>query len=145
MARVLGVFSTWWIVLVPAVEACMCIISVLSGVIIGWGPLENTALLFVQPCLNGAVAQRCSIKQWVLHKGIKTKADVLLIVFFPPLTPQVFPSQDPLDRADFNAVEYINTLFPTEQVSCAHSTSLSSAWRVTWLKACLNLHLSFFF
>uniref|UniRef100_A0A2K5D0W2 Vacuolar protein sorting-associated protein 53 homolog n=1 Tax=Aotus nancymaae TaxID=37293 RepID=A0A2K5D0W2_AOTNA len=30
---------------------------------------------------------------------------------------QVFPSQDPLDRADFNAVEYINTLFPTEQVS----------------------------
>uniref|UniRef100_A0A3B4X437 Vacuolar protein sorting-associated protein 53 homolog n=1 Tax=Seriola lalandi dorsalis TaxID=1841481 RepID=A0A3B4X437_SERLL len=28
---------------------------------------------------------------------------------------QVFPSQDPLDRADFNAVEYINTLFPTEQ------------------------------
>uniref|UniRef100_A0A4W3IF78 VPS53 subunit of GARP complex n=1 Tax=Callorhinchus milii TaxID=7868 RepID=A0A4W3IF78_CALMI len=29
--------------------------------------------------------------------------------------PQVFPCQDPLDRADFNAVEYINTLFPTEQ------------------------------
>ena len=29
---------------------------------------------------------------------------------------KVFPSQDPLDRADFNAVEYINTLFPTEQV-----------------------------
>uniref|UniRef100_A0A3B3CDH0 Vacuolar protein sorting-associated protein 53 homolog n=1 Tax=Oryzias melastigma TaxID=30732 RepID=A0A3B3CDH0_ORYME len=28
---------------------------------------------------------------------------------------QVFPSQDPLDRTDFNAVEYINTLFPTEQ------------------------------
>ncbi|XP_006863280.1 PREDICTED: vacuolar protein sorting-associated protein 53 homolog isoform X1 [Chrysochloris asiatica] len=28
---------------------------------------------------------------------------------------QVFPSQDPLDRAGFNAVEYINTLFPTEQ------------------------------
>ncbi|KAL0973146.1 hypothetical protein UPYG_G00199580 [Umbra pygmaea] len=28
---------------------------------------------------------------------------------------QVFPSQDPLDRADFNAVDYINTLFPTEQ------------------------------
>uniref|UniRef100_A0A8D0GXX9 Vacuolar protein sorting-associated protein 53 homolog n=1 Tax=Sphenodon punctatus TaxID=8508 RepID=A0A8D0GXX9_SPHPU len=27
----------------------------------------------------------------------------------------VFPSQDPLDKADFNAVEYINTLFPTEQ------------------------------
>lgn len=29
----------------------------------------------------------------------------------------MFPSQDPLDGADFNAVEYINTLFPTEQVS----------------------------
>ncbi|XP_061537927.1 vacuolar protein sorting-associated protein 53 homolog isoform X3 [Phycodurus eques] len=28
---------------------------------------------------------------------------------------QVFPSQDPLDKVDFNAVEYINTLFPTEQ------------------------------
>ncbi|NWZ09771.1 VPS53 protein, partial [Agelaius phoeniceus] len=33
---------------------------------------------------------------------------------FPPSS-QVFPSQDPLDRADFNAVEYINALFPTEQ------------------------------
>lgn len=31
------------------------------------------------------------------------------------ISPEVFPSQDPLDRADFNAVEYINTLFPTEQ------------------------------
>lgn len=28
---------------------------------------------------------------------------------------QVFPSQDPLDKADFNAVDYINNLFPTEQ------------------------------
>ncbi|XP_038614970.1 vacuolar protein sorting-associated protein 53 homolog [Tachyglossus aculeatus] len=28
---------------------------------------------------------------------------------------QVFPSQCPLDRADFNAVDYINSLFPTEQ------------------------------
>lgn len=28
---------------------------------------------------------------------------------------QVLPSTDPLDRPDFNAVEYINTLFPTEQ------------------------------
>lgn len=35
----------------------------------------------------------------------------------PSLYFKVFPSQDPLDRADFNAVEYINTLFPTEQVS----------------------------
>jgi len=28
---------------------------------------------------------------------------------------QVFPSDDPLDKADFNAVDYINNLFPTEQ------------------------------
>lgn len=28
---------------------------------------------------------------------------------------QVFPSEDPLDKADFNAVDYINNLFPTEQ------------------------------
>lgn len=34
---------------------------------------------------------------------------------------KVFPSQDPLDRADFNAVEYINTLFPTEQVQWSDS------------------------
>jgi vacuolar protein sorting-associated protein 53 len=27
----------------------------------------------------------------------------------------VFPSQDPLDKADFNPVDYINSLFPTEQ------------------------------
>uniref|UniRef100_A0A8C8BMX8 Vacuolar protein sorting-associated protein 53 homolog n=1 Tax=Otus sunia TaxID=257818 RepID=A0A8C8BMX8_9STRI len=40
-------------------------------------------------------------------------SDGFLICFPPSL--QVFPSQDPLDRADFNAVEYINTLFPTEQ------------------------------
>lgn len=42
-------------------------------------------------------------------------------VCFPPSL-QVFPSQDPLDRADFNAVEYINALFPTEQVSNALNT-----------------------
>lgn len=28
---------------------------------------------------------------------------------------QVLPSEDPLDRPDFNPVDYINTLFPTEQ------------------------------
>lgn len=28
---------------------------------------------------------------------------------------QVFPSNDPLDQPDFNPVDYINTLFPTEQ------------------------------
>ena len=28
---------------------------------------------------------------------------------------QVFPSEDPLDKADFNPTDYINNLFPTEQ------------------------------
>lgn len=28
---------------------------------------------------------------------------------------QVVPSDDPLDAADFNSVDYINSLFPTEQ------------------------------
>lgn len=28
---------------------------------------------------------------------------------------KVIPSSDPLDRPDFDAVEYINGLFPTEQ------------------------------
>jgi hypothetical protein len=28
---------------------------------------------------------------------------------------QVLPSNDPLDQPDFNAVDYINSLFPTEQ------------------------------
>lgn len=28
---------------------------------------------------------------------------------------QVLPSTDPLDHPDFNAVDYINKLFPTEQ------------------------------
>ncbi|XP_022255798.1 vacuolar protein sorting-associated protein 53 homolog [Limulus polyphemus] len=38
---------------------------------------------------------------------------------FPPevqsAIEHVLPSSDPLDRPDFNAVDYINTLFPTEQ------------------------------
>uniref|UniRef100_A0A8C8BFV8 VPS53 subunit of GARP complex n=1 Tax=Otus sunia TaxID=257818 RepID=A0A8C8BFV8_9STRI len=47
------------------------------------------------------------------HELMAKLSDGFLICFPPSL--QVFPSQDPLDRADFNAVEYINTLFPTEQ------------------------------
>uniref|UniRef100_A0A8C2Q4N8 Vacuolar protein sorting-associated protein 53 homolog n=1 Tax=Cyprinus carpio TaxID=7962 RepID=A0A8C2Q4N8_CYPCA len=35
--------------------------------------------------------------------------------------------QDPLDRADFNAVEYINTLFPTEQIFCLLFQALEEA------------------
>ncbi|XP_058806703.1 vacuolar protein sorting-associated protein 53 homolog [Phymastichus coffea] len=38
---------------------------------------------------------------------------------FPPsvqaVIEKVFPSNDPLDQPDFNEVDYINTLFPTEQ------------------------------
>ncbi|XP_023933119.1 vacuolar protein sorting-associated protein 53 homolog [Lingula anatina] len=41
------------------------------------------------------------------------------VLSFPPevqeAIEQVLPSTDPLDRPDFNPVEYINTLFPTEQ------------------------------
>ena len=37
------------------------------------------------------------------------------IMFNHKLCLQVLPSEDPLDRPDFNAVEYINSLFPTEQ------------------------------
>ncbi|KAK2148029.1 hypothetical protein LSH36_520g01045 [Paralvinella palmiformis] len=41
------------------------------------------------------------------------------VLNFPPevqeAIDQVIPSTDPLDKPDFNAVEYINTLFPTEQ------------------------------
>ncbi len=29
---------------------------------------------------------------------------------------QVFPSDDPMDRADFDPIKYINEYFPTEQV-----------------------------
>ena len=35
-----------------------------------------------------------------------------IIFFF-----QVFESDDPLDSKDFNPVDYINTVFPTEQVT----------------------------
>ncbi|KAL5017534.1 hypothetical protein ScPMuIL_007123 [Solemya velum] len=41
------------------------------------------------------------------------------LLVFPPevqeAIDQMLPSQDPLDRPDFNPVDYINTLFPTEQ------------------------------
>ncbi|XP_033627751.1 vacuolar protein sorting-associated protein 53 homolog isoform X2 [Asterias rubens] len=41
------------------------------------------------------------------------------MLVFPPdvqqAIEQVLPSNDPLDKPDFNAVEYINSLFPTEQ------------------------------
>nr|XP_006823125.1 PREDICTED: vacuolar protein sorting-associated protein 53 homolog [Saccoglossus kowalevskii] len=41
------------------------------------------------------------------------------LLAFPPevqqAIDQVLPSNDPLDRPDFNAVDYINQLFPTEQ------------------------------
>ncbi|XP_044738076.1 vacuolar protein sorting-associated protein 53 homolog [Chrysoperla carnea] len=42
-----------------------------------------------------------------------------LLINFPPevqaAIEQVLPSNDPLDQPNFNAVDYINTLFPTEQ------------------------------
>lgn len=47
----------------------------------------------------------------ILWSTLMTSTEIHLFSAF-----KVFPSQDPLDRVDFNAVEYINTLFPTEQV-----------------------------
>lgn len=42
-----------------------------------------------------------------------------MFISFPPevqnAIEQVLPSNDPLDQPDFNAVDYINSLFPTEQ------------------------------
>lgn len=40
------------------------------------------------------------------------------IVFVPLLsvTVKVFPSDDPMDKRDFDPVKYINELFPSEQV-----------------------------
>lgn len=40
-----------------------------------------------------------------------------------PHYPQVCPSSDPLDSKDFNHIDYINQLFPTEQVRLVHSVS----------------------
>nr|CAG4649978.1 EOG090X024P [Sida crystallina] len=45
----------------------------------------------------------------LLNQHITFPPDVLAAI------DQVFPSQDPLDKADFNPVDYINGLFPTEQ------------------------------
>ena len=41
-----------------------------------------------------------------------------------PLTPttQVCPTSDPLDSKDFDPIDYINQLFPTEQVSTSPHT-----------------------
>ncbi|CAG9854453.1 unnamed protein product [Phyllotreta striolata] len=42
-----------------------------------------------------------------------------LFIAFPPLVQkaieEVLPSKDPLDEPDFNSIDYINSLFPTEQ------------------------------
>ncbi|XP_057660392.1 vacuolar protein sorting-associated protein 53 homolog isoform X2 [Diorhabda carinulata] len=45
--------------------------------------------------------------------------DENLFITFPPIVQkaieEVFPSKDPLDEPDFNSIDYINSLFPTEQ------------------------------
>lgn len=85
-----------------------------------------------EPCrARGCLLEKCCETQLEASSGgIKSsrncgKLQKLLMVVDCvcfPLSFQVFPSQDPLDRADFNAVEYINALFPTEQVSNAPNT-----------------------
>lgn len=77
---------------------------------------------------SGHLLEKCCETQLEASaKGIKSSRNCVKLqklfmmvdcACFPPSF-QVFPSQDPLDRADFNAVEYINALFPTEQVSNA--------------------------
>ena len=37
-----------------------------------------------------------------------------------PLSMQVYPSSNPLDQKDFNPIDYINELFPSEQVNPLH-------------------------
>ena len=39
----------------------------------------------------------------------------VVLIFFIYYSCQVLSRDDPLDKADFNAVDYINTLFPSEQ------------------------------
>lgn len=60
---------------------------------------------------------RCQLKRcYVWKTNVSTSGPMTSTQIHLFAVLKVFPSQDPLDRADFNAVEYINTLFPTEQV-----------------------------
>ena len=60
---------------------------------------------------------------------LRTAPESFCLHFTPHSSIQVFPSSDPLDSVDFNAVEYINALFPTEQVSCVWCRCFSMAMR----------------
>ncbi|XP_049767266.1 vacuolar protein sorting-associated protein 53 homolog [Schistocerca cancellata] len=55
----------------------------------------------------------------VEEEDIQDEETSEVLINFPPevqrAIEQVLPSSDPLDKPDFNAVDYINTLFPTEQ------------------------------
>ena len=42
---------------------------------------------------------------------------------------QVCPSSDPLDSKDFNPIDYINQLFPTEQVIWYQTSPAGTVWR----------------
>ena len=44
-------------------------------------------------------------------------SDKIFTCFLNLILLQIITGNDPLDRKDFNPVNYINTLFPTEQVS----------------------------
>ena len=44
--------------------------------------------------------------------------------FLLPLVVQVCPTSDPLDSKDFDPIDYINQLFPTEQVRLSCITYL---------------------
>ncbi|CAG9818693.1 unnamed protein product [Phaedon cochleariae] len=53
------------------------------------------------------------------EEDITEDDDKDLFIHFPPLVQKaiekVLPSKDPLDEPDFNSIDYINSLFPTEQ------------------------------
>uniref|UniRef100_A0A8C8BNQ8 Vacuolar protein sorting-associated protein 53 homolog n=1 Tax=Otus sunia TaxID=257818 RepID=A0A8C8BNQ8_9STRI len=83
------------------------------------GQCQSIFLTRVRPqaCFTAACFLATGVTLGKLPKRYLVKLEKLsdgFLICFPPSL-QVFPSQDPLDRADFNAVEYINTLFPTEQ------------------------------
>ena len=54
----------------------------------------------------------------------------LPLSFLPPPSSvlQVCPSSDPLDSKDFNPIDYINQLFPTEQVTLSKVISSCAAF-----------------
>ncbi|PSN33185.1 putative ATP-dependent RNA helicase kurz [Blattella germanica] len=102
------------------------LLSVPMTMIKTWAKLQpRTEIL-----LNELLAEKVDSKQklldaWKKNSTLRNDDDFLeeetadVFISFPPevqsAIEQVLPSNDPLDHPDFNAVDYINSLFPTEQ------------------------------